>query len=420
MLTRLALLGCFSAKLNAAVSPAAPVAVAPPPPYAVRLMSHTATPVLSKANPVGAGHSDCLVFNPSVVHANPPLFNRSGLLVRLCCGAACTGHGARSAGVAGEARKTGEVTGEMIGWADCDLEQGTCSDVDKDFVFSRGTHTEDPRAVQYGDWVYLFYYDEGPARLQLPCKDTFPPNATTNAQCTVSLSRSQNPLDEASWRRISTLPWHRNGCCFVRPQGEQTFCMWGEGPGPFPGLGISVTTDLAKGDFTQVQWKNASSTTPSPVTADGMWLLPLGSALEEIKLEAGTHMHQLSSGDLITFYAAATPGWVPNGNYTVGFLVLDGQDPTRIKQRSTAHVLVPTFDFETLCNGDPDCKYSGERKNVIFSSSAMPAKGSGTAGPDDFRLFFGGGDGNVGTAVVRIEPANATASSMLSLQQNAM
>lgn len=118
MLTRFALLGYLSAKLNVAVSPAAPVAVAPPPPYAVRLMSHTATPVLSEANPVGAGHSDCLVFNPSVVHANPPLFNRSGLLVRLCCGTACTGHGARSAGVAGEARKTGEVTGEMIGWAD--------------------------------------------------------------------------------------------------------------------------------------------------------------------------------------------------------------------------------------------------------------------------------------------------------------
>eukprot|EP00656_Telonema_subtile_P025653 TRINITY_DN27696_c0_g1_i1.p1 TRINITY_DN27696_c0_g1~~TRINITY_DN27696_c0_g1_i1.p1 ORF type:complete len:176 (+),score=40.88 TRINITY_DN27696_c0_g1_i1:347-874(+) len=173
--------------------------------------------------------------------------------------------------------------------------------------------------------------------------------------------------------------------------------MWGEGPGPFPGLGISYTDDFASGKFTQTTWTLGVPNSSSPITADSQWLLPFGEAQEEVKLEAGTHMHELSTGDLLTFYAAATPGWVPNGNYTVGWLILDGTDPSRILQRSQKHVLVPTFDYETLCSGKANCTYSGERKNVIFLSSATPMEA-----PDTFRLFFGGGDGNVGTAVVKV------------------
>merc|ERR1712076_149973 len=99
------------------------------------------------------------------------------------------------------------------------------------------------------------------------------------------------------------------------------------------------------------------------------------------------------------FYAAATPGWVANGNYTAGWIVMDKDDPTLIKQRSTVHVMIPTFDYETLCGGAVGCKYEGERKNVIFLSSATP---TGRV-PDEFRLWFGGGDGNVGTAMVQVD-----------------
>lgn len=164
----------------------------------------------------------------------------------------------------------------------------------------------------------------------------------------------------------------------------------------------------------QVAWKHGGAATnaSSPITADGKYLLPFGADKAEVKLEAGTHIHQLSSGDYVTFYAAATPGWVPNGNYTVGWLVLAAHDPTTILQRSQTHILIPTMDYETLCGGDPACKYQGERKNVIFASTAFRTPGTGTGSSsqqqptgstvDEFRLYFGGGDGNVGTAVIRI------------------
>ena len=363
--------------------------------YTVSVESHAALPVLSSANAAGAGHSDCLVFNPSIVEANPPHFNRSGLLVRECCGKECYGHGRRRLQARGPLpQQQPPLPGpsERISWADCDLLAGTCSDVDQSFVLDPAAASEDPRALFFEGYYYLFYYGAVPkGAKEAPC---------SGDQCTVQLSRTKTPLDAASWAPIAMLPWHRNGCCHVRPKGEVSTCMWGEGPGPFPGLGISTTTDFASGNFTQVKWDNASSATPSPVdeATGGMWLLPLGAAKAEIKLEAGTHMHPLSTGDLLTFYAAATPGWVAHGNYTVGWLVLDGRNPTRILQRSEEHVLIPTTEYETLCDGAADCRYHGERKNVIFASSAMPT----ATKKDEFRLYFGGGDGNVGTAVVQV------------------
>jgi len=216
----------------------------------------------------------------------------------------------------------------------------------------------------------------------------------------VRLAKTQTPLVAASWKTLQTLPWHRNGCCAMAPRGQKSYCIWGEGPDPSPGLGIWSTTDIDSGDWINETWSVAPGVR-SPLTSDGLYLLPLGADQSEIKLEAGTHLMKLSSGDWLHFYAAATPGWVAHGNYTAGYIILDGDDPSRIVQRSQEHVLVPTYAYETLCNGAADCKYRGERKNVIFACSATPL-----AAADTFRLFFGGGDGNVGTvgsAVVRVQ-----------------
>jgi hypothetical protein len=278
----------------------------------VSVVSHASLPVLSNVNAAGHGRSPdgCIVFNPAYIPANPPAFTTPGLLVRMCCGPTCVGHGADNSKVLSEPMSHSSSpdadSAERIGFAPCDLERGTCSDVLADFNLDPTVDAEDPRAFLYDDHFYNFYYRGG----------VLNGTSCTGPQCTVALAKTQTPLDAASWTPIATLPWHRNGCCVMRPRGQQSFCMWGEGPGPFPGLGISYTTDIDSGEFTQVAWKSDDNTT-SPVTADSMWMLPLGADQAEIKLEAGTHMVELSSGNLVTFYAAATPGWVANGNYTV-------------------------------------------------------------------------------------------------------
>eukprot|EP00730_Choanoeca_flexa_P018838 TRINITY_DN9181_c0_g1_i2.p1 TRINITY_DN9181_c0_g1~~TRINITY_DN9181_c0_g1_i2.p1 ORF type:complete len:711 (+),score=151.33 TRINITY_DN9181_c0_g1_i2:248-2134(+) len=330
------------------------------PTYTVNITYHSPKPVLSHSNPVGQGYSPCkYTFNPSFIPASDT-FPHTGIYVRL---SGCEGN---------------VTAAEHIGFAHCTLN-GTCEDLDVS-TLALPSVTEDPRALFYHDYYYLFDY-----------------NSSTKAnsdQNTVSLLKTQTPLDEDSYQFIGTYSWHRNACCMMKPKGQRTYCIWGEGPSPFPGLGISYTTDIDKGIFTQVPWQDAYG---SPLTSDGLYMLPWGYIYDEVKLEAGTHPVELSTGDWLHFYAAATPGWIPNGNYTAGYIVLDQNNPNRIIQRSEELVLTPTFEYETLCNGAKDCPYSGERKNVIFLCSATP-----TGNKDEFRLFYGGGDGNVGTAVVQV------------------
>jgi hypothetical protein len=90
-----------------------------------------------------------------------------------------------------------------------------------------------------------------------------------------------------------------------------------------------------------------------------------------------------------------------------------------------SHTTQPCLQFRCMPRslihthtGAANCTYTGERKNVIFACSAtlLPKASShleqedvGDAQVDLIRLFFGGGDGNVGTAVISVttEP-NAT------------
>ena len=138
---------------------------------------------------------------------------------------------------------------------------------------------------------------------------------------------------------------------------------------PGSGLGIAYTTDISTGKFTQTNW---TAGVPG-VGGVGPWMKALGDAQQEIKLEAGAHMVELDSGDLLHFYAAATPGWVNNGNYTAGYIILDKDEPTKIIQRGSGQFMVPTFDYETLCNHgnthEPgQCKYPPRSRSRSFSS----------------------------------------------------
>jgi len=70
---------------------------------------------------------------------------------------------------------------------------------------------------------------------------------------------------------------------------------------------------------------------------------PNNTDAPEIVIEAGSTPVQLSTGDYLHLYAAGTPGWVANGNYTGGWVIMDKNDPTKIVQKSTTHLFVPTM-----------------------------------------------------------------------------
>lgn len=304
--------------------------------YNVELVSVSQTPVVSHVNRVGQGYTPCnLTFNPSWLPAGPGL-SQSGLLVR-----------------AQECPPEYGGAASHIMFVPC-TPDGVCGDLMPDFALAQ--YSEDPRAFVYDELYYNYYYMPG------------------EGLNTVQLARTRTPLNASSWEHVATLPWHRNGCIILRDDGTH-YVIYGEGPPELPGLGIATTTD-----FVHYTVLNAT------------FLEPLGPDQNEIKLEAGTAPVQLSTGDYLHFYAAATPGWVEHGNYTAGWVVLDGRDPSIILQRSSQHILVPTLPYMQGTDG-----YPWSRHNVVFLCSAVP-----TGRVDEFRLWFGAADASVGTAVVQV------------------
>lgn len=278
----------------AALSLAALAASATAYTYSVSVLSKGAVPAMSIKKAVGTGYSPCeFTFNPAWFQPSPTL-NQSFLMVR------ASGCPAEYGGA-----------GDHIMMAYCDKD-GTCGDLQTtQFPFAAGA--EDPRVFLFNGTYYCFIYANGPG------------------QDTVFLYRSATPLVPSSWLLVvSQLPWHRNGCVILREDGLH-YVIFGE-TGALPGIGIATTTDFVTYTILNKTWLEPNGA---------------GDALEpEIVLEAATAPVQLSTGDYLHLYAAGTPGWVANGNYTAGWVVLDQVDPTKIVQRSSEHLFVPTMDYE--------------------------------------------------------------------------
>ena len=283
----------------------------------------------------GTGHSPCkFTFNPAWIPKGPGL-NASILILRASGCPPEYGGGA-----------------DHLLYAFCE-DDGTCGDV-QPFAFPFEPDSEDPRVftlVEGGaTWYYLYYFASG------------------SGQSTVYLRKTQTPLDLASWQTVATaLPWHRNGCVIVRPTGPH-YVMFGESP-PLPGLGIASTEDF-------VSYKYLNLTYMKPLGANN-------SDAPEIVIEAGSTPVQLSTGDYLHLYAAGTPGWVSGGNYTGGWIVMDKDDPTVLKQRSQHHLFVPTMDYEIGMGTGP---WPVNRNRTIFTTSLVPLPAKGK---DTFLVWYG-------------------------------
>ena len=266
--------------------------------YSVVVSDKGAVPAMSIKKAVGMGFGPCeCIFNPAYLdHTLGPGLTSDIIIVRA---SGCT-------------PEFGGAEDHLL-YAVCDKD-GTCEDL-QPLAFngsdSFGPGAEDPRVFVYDGAWYLYYYTPG------------------QGQATVSLRKTQTPLVPSSWTLVAAgLSWHRNGCVIIDPYKNGThLVIWGETSAI--GIGISSTTDFA-----------------TYTTLSSTWLEPNGpnSTAPEVVLEAATPPVRLSTGDYLHIYAAGTPGWVANGNYTGGFVILDSADPTKIVQRGAVHVFLPTMD----------------------------------------------------------------------------
>ncbi|KAL0490258.1 hypothetical protein AKO1_006603 [Acrasis kona] len=312
--------------------------------YEATVTQRSKQPALSIKNPKGAGYSPCeYTFNPGWI---PDLYpegrkDKAYVIVRA---AKCP-------------NEFGGQRDHML-IATC-YNNGTCDDISTRVQLPFEDEAQDPRIIHLEGWWYLFYYARGSG-----LKTTY-------------LRRSRTPLIMNSWESVALFPWHRNGCMLIRDKPPH-YCLYGEAP-PLKAVGLATTVDMKT--FTTI-----NDTLFKANSKDDKYA-------PEVVIEASTPIVQLSTGDYFHIYCAGTPGWVANGNYTCGYIILDAQNPNVLKQKSQDHFFGPITDYE-IGSGI----YPVQRKRTIFATSLVP-----TGRKDEFRVWYGAADANVASAIVNVK-----------------
>jgi len=215
--------------------------------------------------------------------------------------------------------------------------------------------TEDPRiAYNKKDGLYYMFY-----------------TAYNGSSILLSLATSPDPTSPSKWTRhgpvFPKIQGSKSGALLLRDTPPH-YLLWGD-------------TDI------RITKSNNPLSWPDP----GQILLsPRKNMFDSQLVESGPPPLLLSTGDYIFFYNSAS---LPNATYHPAWLILDGKDPTIIKQRADKPLLSPTLSWEL-----GKAPYTCNVENVIFLEAAH------RAGRDVFRVFYGGSDAVIGSAVVTVTP----------------
>eukprot|EP01105_Mastigella_eilhardi_P025331 TRINITY_DN6866_c0_g1_i2.p1 TRINITY_DN6866_c0_g1~~TRINITY_DN6866_c0_g1_i2.p1 ORF type:complete len:241 (-),score=40.28 TRINITY_DN6866_c0_g1_i2:98-820(-) len=219
--------------------------------------------------------------------------------------------------------------------------------------------TEDPRIANDTHLFYMFYTCYGASDV-LMCL------ATT--------------ADPASSR------WTRHGAVFPELQGSKSgallirdqppnYLYWGAGE-----IRVAASDD-------PLVWPSAGG---------DMFLQPRANMFDSMGVESGPPPLKLQDGNYFFIYNSWNLTWPsdPTSQYHPAWVVLDKKDPTVIVQRASEPFLYPTLAWEQGV-----APYTCNAPRVLFVEGAV------ACGNDVFRIFFGGADAVVGTAIIKVTTA---------------
>lgn len=99
---------------------------------------------------------------------------------------------------------------------------------------------------------------------------------------------------------------------------------------------------------------------------------------------------RLNDGNLLFFYDSVGP-WNGTSGFQPGWVVLSGQDPTQVLDRAVVPPLPYTLDWE-----------AGRKPWPCNTKNVANLGGGHAIGDNQFRVYFGGADAVVGTAIVTV------------------
>jgi len=320
--------------------------------YSVKVESRSSDPILSYITNSSTYQQ---IFNPTWIEASAGTGGKSGILARTqnCpspVGAECVFCG-------GSAEKASVLTFSSY-------ENGKFTTVDESSVVfgpsdsSDSWGTEDPR-MKYNakDGLYYMFY-----------------TAYNGSAIMLSLATSKDPTDPKGWTKRGPLfPQSQNtkSAALLLRDTPPHYLLWGD-----------HDIRIAKSDDPTV-WPDQGE----------IFLQVRSDNFDSQLVESGPPPMLLSNGDYLFFYNSAQLGWPKDLStaYHVGWVILDGQDPTVIKQRSDSSLLGPEYAWEQGV-----APFSCNVPNVVFLEAAYPL------GNDRFQVFFGAADNTIGTGVISV------------------
>jgi predicted GH43/DUF377 family glycosyl hydrolase len=348
-------------------------ATAQPQCYAATVSRFAKDPVLSAIY----GNSDfAQVFNPSWVEASEGTSGKAGLIVRT---QNCTGCG-QDLDHCCSCSGTGDAA-SILTWSELQNEDG---DVDEIPSFSHvgsesvifGPHddsdlrgTEDPRiAYDKKTGIYHMLY-------------TCYGSESVEDSPTLCHATSANPTQAEGWTRLGPVGFGQNsksGALLIQDDGNHHL-YWGAGY-------ISHTTS-----------NDLSVWTPGSKFITGtLWGNP--------NVEAGPPPMRLSTGDYLFFINSWTENRSDPDWYQPSWVILSGADPSKIIAQAPEPLFNPSDQKWML--GEPPFQCNVE--HVAFLEAAHPI------GDDKFRIYFGGSDAVIGTAVVSFARTDSPCDPMMS------
>ncbi|KAH3731698.1 family 43 glycosylhydrolase [Pelomyxa schiedti] len=220
--------------------------------------------------------------------------------------------------------------------------------------------TEDPRIAydKSTGLYYMFYTCYGPTDILL------------------CLATTMDPTSPDGWTRVGPIfpdqQGSKSGALLIRESGPH-YLFWGAGE-------VRVTT--------------SKDPTVWPSIGD-MFLQPRADNFDSQGVESGPPPLLLSDGNYFFIYNSWNNTWPtdPTAEYHPAWVILDGTTPSTIIQRASEPFMHPTQAWEQGVY-----PYTCNAPRVVFVEAAVACGDS----DDVFRIFYGGADAVVGTALIHV------------------
>ena len=216
----------------------------------------------------------------------------------------------------------------------------------------------------------------------------------------IMLATASNPSDITTWIKYGPIfindlnTWSKSGALLIRPNNLPHYLYWGDNN---DNLGIHVAISIDG-----ITWDKTDSLF-ALVRNDGSGanfdanIIEVGSPPVPFTYNNQSYYIMIYSG-AISSVPSPRPQWT--AYYCLGYIIIDGNDPLNIIQRSygDSPLMCPELPWETIGNTTLPMQYP----NRIAINGLVPWSNTDNSETNEFLFVYGAGDGYTGSGKLTI------------------